>query len=170
MFFAVEQKQFTEPEVEAAWHHSSLKGWHRRFTQRSRGHHGLRAARNRSDCELPPEGQAVSRPLWNPSDALLLFTRHKTTAQISPVDLDFSFYVSKQFPDCRHFERRSLKHVSSVRCLHAASWCCVCVSCLHCACVTLQGVWPLEGEQLGPGETGEQWLFLTAGPRVPPDH
>lgn len=36
--------------------------------------------------------------------------------------------------------------------------------------LTLQGVRPLEGEQLGPGETREQWLRLAAGPRVPADH
>lgn len=28
----------------------------------------------------------------------------------------------------------------------------------------LQGVRPLEGEQLGPGETREPWLFVAAGP------
>lgn len=56
--------------------------------------------------------------------------------------------------------------------LHVAFMCCVSFASTERAFffVTLQGVWPLEGEQLGPGETREQWLFFAAGPRVPPDH
>ena len=51
---------------------------------------------------------------------------------------------------------------------------CVCVCMCVCmnvrVCVTLQGVWALEGEQPGSGEAGEQWPGAALGPRVPPHH
>lgn len=75
-------KQFSEPEVEAAWAHSSFREWPTRFTQGSCRHHILQLPRNKSEYEPPHAGQAVSCPLAAIGFVFLSpFKTQKTTAQ-----------------------------------------------------------------------------------------